>query len=99
MGLEPVIKPTSPQAFQFEIGHDYEITWMIVGLQRYPRISRMGYIGPGMDESRQVMFDARGPDRKTGGEFAGTQQLDRRWLIEVREVPRVLAMRYAVRRA
>lgn len=83
--------------FTFEQGKDYEITYLIPGIHRKPRSSRMGFLGTDRHSGR-LLFDARGPDRSTGGEFAGTQTLDQRWIISVAEVPRDLSKRYAVRR-
>jgi hypothetical protein len=89
------VKSTPPQSFVFEILHDYEIKWITDdGTQNIPRISRMGYIS---ECNGVILFDARGPDRRIDGEFAGTKALDRRWLMDIKEVPRTLDLRYAGR--
>jgi hypothetical protein len=96
--MEMVGAQQAPQTFLFEILHDYEIIWMTdIGNQNAPKISRMGYVGSNRSENKVLLFDARGPDRRKDGEFAGTQAIERRWLISVREVERSLALRYAVR--
>jgi hypothetical protein len=100
MDLVGAAKQTAPQNFQFEVLHDYEIRWMTDdGTQHTPRISRMGYIGSNRSENKVLLFDARGPNRRRDGEFAGMQAIERRWIISVQEVPRNPALRYAVRQA
>jgi hypothetical protein len=78
----------------FKHGEDYEITWQIPGVHRIPRYSRMGFIG---SNGTRLSFDARGPDRSNKAPYGGTQEIDRRWIKEVKEVERDLRLRYPVR--
>jgi hypothetical protein len=95
---EMVGEEVAPQKFVFEVGHDYEIIWMIDnGTHRAPRRSRVGYIGSNRNGNRILLFDARGPNRRCDGNFGHTQAIDRRWLISVKEVPRHLGLRYVAR--
>jgi hypothetical protein len=42
----------------------------------------------------QLTFNARGPDRSTKGRFAGTQTLDARSIVKIKEVDRDPSKRY-----
>jgi hypothetical protein len=82
---------------RFTEGCDYEIVYLIPGVHRKPRIARMGYLGT--DATGHLIFDARGPDRRTGGQYAGTQQMTRSWMLAAKGVvERDRAKRYASRR-
>jgi hypothetical protein len=83
-----------PTSLSFEHGKDYEITWQIPGVHRKPRMSRMGFVSA--DKSR-LSFDGRGPGRNTDLPYGGTGEIDRRWIINVTEVPRDLSKRYSVK--
>ena len=88
---------TAPPAIVFVQGQDYEIRYQIDGVHRKPRICRMGFLGD--DAYGGLQFDARGPDRSTRGQYAGTQMLKPAWILAARLVERDLAKRYTERMA
>jgi len=73
-------------------GHEYVIRtrW---GNQKYPRESRMGYMGFGYG----LEFSARGPDGTHDGQYGGTQHFDLQHVIYAREVERDDSERYVGR--
>ncbi|SRR6266702_1813268 len=77
--------------------HEYEIVYRIEGVHRYDRKARMGFIGT--NTSGQLLFSARGPDRSTKDQYAGTQTYESRWIKSVRQVARDPEKRYVERRA
>jgi hypothetical protein len=76
---------------------DYEIVYCIRGLHRYDRRTRMGFLGTGI--GGELLFDARGPDRSTGGQYAGTQAMRPEWIKSIKRVPRIYAKRFVEKRA
>ena len=73
-------------------GHEYVIRTRI-GTQKYPRESRMGYMGFGYGTE----WSARGPDGTHDGKYGGTQHLDLHHIIYAKEVARDDAKRYVSR--
>lgn len=83
--------------FTFIAGHEYRV-WTKTDTQKYPRSFRMQFMGMGPSQFKyQLTFNARGPDRSTKGQYAGTQQVDARSFTKVEEVDRNPAERYAER--
>jgi hypothetical protein len=80
--------------FHFENGHDYEIEWRIPGIHKKPRFSRVGFISA---NGSRISFDGRGPGRSNAKPYGGTAEIDRNWMISIREVTRDLSKRYTVR--
>ena len=93
MGLKAET-PEAPVPFKFQHGKDYEIEWQIPGVHRKPRYSRMGFVSA---SGSRILFDARGPNRSTDGQYGGTAEIDRNWMKSIKEVNRNLELRYAVR--
>lgn len=81
------------------VGCDYEFTWMIDGLQRRLRISRMNFQGLGGPSGEELVWNGRGPNRETDGEFCGTAYMPPRQIRSVKEFPAIPAERYAQRKA
>ena len=88
--------------FRLVEGREYKIVTMIPGVERKPRYSRMhfmgqryrGRIGPGTT----LEFSGRGPDRTHSGKYCGTAGVPVRSILEVEEVERDVAARYAFQR-
>jgi hypothetical protein len=78
-------------------GRDYEVRYRIDGMHRRDRIARMGF----MDRASngELLFTARGPDRSTSDQYAGTQHFRPAWILAAREVETDHAKRYVERRA
>ena len=80
--------------YTFIQAHEY-IVWTRNSMQTYAHRGRMQFLGGGASSFRyQLSFNARGPDRSTGGRFAGTQTIDARNIVKVEEVERIPVERY-----
>jgi len=82
----------------FETGCDYELRYRIPGVHKADRVARMGFLGRS-HVTENLIFDARGPQRSTSGQFGGTQELSHEHIISAEEVPRVLSARHTERTA
>jgi hypothetical protein len=71
-------------------GHEYVVTTK-TSAQRYPREWRMGFMGA---NGYQLEFSARGPDRTHGGQYGGTQAIDRRTITGLHEVAYIARARH-----
>jgi hypothetical protein len=55
----------------------------------------MQFLGTGKPGIKyQLIFNARGPNRSTGSQYAGTQSIDARNIVKVEEVECIPAERY-----
>jgi hypothetical protein len=71
-------------------GHEYIIETQTTQ-QKFPREWRMGFMGA---SGYYLQFSARGPDRTHGGQYGGTETIDRRQIVGVQEVERNDAKRH-----
>lgn len=85
--------------FQLIEGHEYKIITMIPGVERKPRYSRMHFMGQRyqgrLSPGTTLEFSGRGPDRTHSGKYCGTAGITVRSILEVEEVERDVAARYA----
>jgi len=90
------------RSFRLVEGREYKIVTMIPGVERKPRYSRMHFMGqqyPGRTgPGSTLQFSGRGPDRTHSGKYCGTAGVPVRSILEVEEVERNVAARYAFQR-
>jgi hypothetical protein len=80
--------------YTFVQSHEY-IVWTRNSQQTYAHRGRMQFLGGGASSFKyQLAFNARGPNRSTRNQFAGTQTLDARNIVKVEEVDVDPAKRY-----
>lgn len=78
------------------VGSDYEIVTRVTGVERYDRISRMGFTG--QSHAGDLVFSARGPDRTHSNQYGGTQTIRPEHVKAVHKVESDHAKRYTARR-